>query len=60
MFGARRSQRDVEEGTYRRMHRAPGKEEAIQMYITDELLLAHYEEGCSRICKEVPWLPSAS
>ena len=30
------------------------------MHIANGLLLAHYEKGRSKICKEVPWLPSAS
>ena len=32
----------------------------IYIYIIDRLLLVHYEKGRSRICEEMPWLPSAS
>ena len=42
------------------MQRASRKEEVVSVHIANGLLLAHYEEGCSRICKEVPRLPSAS
>ena len=57
---ARRGQRYVEGSTCRKVWRTPGKKEAIQMYLVDGLLLANYEKGRSRICKEMPWLPSAS
>ena len=42
------------------MRRPPGKEEAVPVHTVDELLLAHYEKGCNRICKEMTWLASAS
>ena len=32
----------------------------LYIYIIDGLLLVHYEKGRSRICEEMPWLPSAS
>ena len=57
---ARRGQRDVEGSTRRRMQRTPGNKEAIPMHLADGILLAHYEKGRSKICKEMPWLPSAS
>ena len=60
MFRARSGQQDIQGSTCRRMQRTTGKEEAILMHTADGLLLAHYKKGCSRICKEVPQLPSAS
>jgi len=36
------------------------EKEVIPMHLTDGLLLAHYEEGCSRICEKVSRLPGAS
>ena len=41
------------------MRKALGKEEAVSVHIVDGLLLAHYEEGCSKICEKVSQLPSA-
>ena len=37
-----------------------GEKEVIPMHLADGLLLAHYEEGCSRICEEVSRLLGAS
>lgn len=36
------------------------KEEVVPMHLADGLLLAHYKEGCNRICEEVSWLPGVS
>ena len=40
------------------MKGAPREEKAIIVSATDGLLLAHYEEKHSRICEEMPQLPS--
>ena len=56
----RKGQRYVEGSTCKKIWRTPGKKEAIPMYLANGLLLANYEKGHSRICKEMPWLPSAS
>lgn len=37
-----------------------GRKKAVSVHNTYGLLLAHYEKGCIRICKEVPRLPRAS
>ena len=42
------------------MKGAPREEKAIIVSATDGLLLAHYEEKHSRICEEMPQLPSTS
>ena len=42
------------------MQREPREEEAIPVYAADGLLLAHYKERYSRICEEMPQLPSTS
>ena len=42
------------------MWRALREEKAASVYVADELLLAHYEEGYDRICEEMPQLPSVS
>ena len=42
------------------MRGARRKEEVVLMHTINGLLLAHSEEGCNRICKEVPRLPCAS
>ena len=40
------------------MKGAPREEKAIIVSATDGLLFAHYEEKHSRICEEMPQLPS--
>ena len=42
------------------MWRTPRKKEVIEIHPANGLLLAHYEKGRSRICKEVPRLPNES
>ena len=59
MFGSRRSWQYVKGSICKRMRKALGKEEAVSVHIVDGLLLAHYEEGCSKICEKVSQLPSA-
>lgn len=43
-----------------RVWRTLRKEEVIPMHLANGLLLAHYKERRSRICQEVPRLPSSS
>jgi len=40
------------------MQKAPREEIFVPVYAADGLLLAHYEERYSRICEEMPRLPS--
>ena len=45
-------------GVHWGMRRALREEKVLSVYVTDRLLLAHYEEGYNRICEEMPQLPS--
>ena len=60
MFGSRKSWRNDKGGACRGMWRALREEKAASVYVADELLLAHYEEGYDRICEEMPQPPSTS
>ena len=60
MSRTRRGQGNVERGTLRRTWGTSREKETIQVHLVDGLLLAHYKEGCGRICEEVSWLPGAS
>ena len=60
MFESRRSKGNDKGGTCKRMRGAIRKEKVVQMPTTEGLLLAHHEKRHSRICEEMPQLPSAS
>jgi len=49
----------IKEVTRKGMWKAPREEKATPVYAANRLLLAHYEERYSRICEEIPQLPSA-
>lgn len=60
MSMARRGQGNVEGSTLKWVRRTPREEEIVLMHLSDGLLLAYYEEGQRKICKEVSWLLGSS
>ena len=59
MSRARRGWGDAKGSSLRRTRGTLGEKEVELMHLEDGLLLAHYKEGCSRICEEKSWLPGA-
>ena len=59
MLGSKGSQGDVEGSALWRVQRTPRKEEVVLVHSIDGVLLAMYEKGYSRTCKEVPRVSGA-
>ena len=60
MSRSRGSKKDDKRSALKRVWGTPGEEKAIQMPVTNGLLLAHHEERYSRICEKMSQLPSTS
>ena len=51
MSRSRGSKMDDKRSALRRVWRTPGEEKAVQVSVTNGLLLAHHEERHGKICK---------